>query len=289
MRFYVRAAVWAVILVGIYILYQQPILRPQFDELRQRFLTLVRQAEDSINEQISFGPNSGLGSRNISVVVPRSRYLDWQQVGMMGQAILAKDPVTLRVEVDFTPKSKPEPADIDLIRAVLSRYSDKTPQIYLDTSNLPVQSDYSLDQVITMTEDNRGCYSNSQQTCLYLLFLPGTLEHSNALGASYAATDALFLTDQMSGAGGPLVSRNRIAQATITHELGHLFGLVNLVYHSSRNHEDPSHPGHSKNPGSVMYWAVEDISIGSVIAGGPPTSFDGDDEFDISQIRSGAK
>jgi hypothetical protein len=60
---------------------------------------------------------------------------------------------------------------------------------------------------------------------------------------------------------------------------------VNIGYRSRFNHEDPAHPNHSNNPGSVMYWAVEDISIRNVLRGGPPPDFDDADRADLAMLR----
>jgi hypothetical protein len=70
----------------------------------------------------------------------------------------------------------------------------------------------------------------------------------------------------------------------VTHEVGHLLGLVDLVLHTGR--QDPEHPGHSRNQQSVMFWAVESSLITDVLTGGPPTNFDDDDRADLAAIRS---
>jgi len=64
---------------------------------------------------------------------------------------------------------------------------------------------------------------------------------------------------------------------------------VNLGYHSPRPHEDPQHPGHSNDPNSVMYWAVDNVGVATLLGGhtAPPTDFDPDDRADLSDIRRG--
>ena len=72
------------------------------------------------------------------------------------------------------------------------------------------------------------------------------------------------------------------------HEAGHLLGLVNLVYTSPIDHEDPDNPGHSSNEDSVMYWAIESTSIGNFISGSIPDEFDDDDKFDLNGMADGS-
>jgi hypothetical protein len=62
--------------------------------------------------------------------------------------------------------------------------------------------------------------------------------------------------------------------------------LINFGYHSAYNHEDSSHPHHSNNPNSVMYWAVEDVSVRNILRGGPPADFDDADRADLTMLRT---
>ncbi|HII57235.1 MAG TPA: hypothetical protein HA266_06795 [Candidatus Poseidoniaceae archaeon] len=63
--------------------------------------------------------------------------------------------------------------------------------------------------------------------------------------------------------------------------------MVNLVYTSPADHEDSEHPGHSNNEDSVMYWAVETVSISAWFSGDLPTEFDQDDLDDMEGMKSG--
>jgi hypothetical protein len=92
--------------------------------------------------------------------------------------------------------------------------------------------------------------------------------------------------DQVAGAATPFVSRARIERAVATHELGHVLGLVDLYLDEGR--DDPDHPGHSTNPRSVMYWAVEADVVTQVLGGPPPVDFDAADQADLREIRDGA-
>jgi hypothetical protein len=96
-------------------------------------------------------------------------------------------------------------------------------------------------------------------------------------------TAAVFV-DQVNGASTPLVGSGGIESAVVTHEVGHLMGLVDLFLHTGR--QDPDHPGHSTNPGSVMYWAVESNLVADLLQGGPPKDFDSADLADLQTIRS---
>ena len=66
-----------------------------------------------------------------------------------------------------------------------------------------------------------------------------------------------------------------------------MLGLVNLVYTSPIDHEDPDHKGHSNNDDSVMYWAIESNNVGNFITGNLPTEFDNADKSDLAGMASG--
>ena len=117
-----------------------------------------------------------------------------------------------------------------------------------------------------------------------LLFLTGEFaDNPSALGVAVNAATAAIFTEKIAGAAGLLGDRSRFELAVATHEAGHLLGLVNLVVKSGR--EDPEHPGHSPNRGSVMFWAVESDLIGTLLQGGPPTTFDDGDRAELEAIR----
>jgi hypothetical protein len=119
-----------------------------------------------------------------------------------------------------------------------------------------------------------------------LLFVHGTFEGDDGvLGVAVRGDVAAVFVDRVEAAGGLLGGSAAIEAAVTTHELGHLLGLVDLVLDTGR--EDPEHPGHSPNQGSVMYWAVESDLIGQVLGADPPDEFDAADLADLAAIRDG--
>lgn len=268
--------------LGYYVYLDTP-ARPQIDQFFQNLGELSQNFQDSINQQFGYS-SSGPTSQSLTVSVPKREALDWQGPGKMGNAILNKP---LKVEIVTTNSTKPGSEEINTIFSVLKQYSGRAPKIDLDTTTVPEQSDYTASQVSNFIKSKRTCYSDQSNACIFMLFLPGTFENSHTLGVAFTSTSAVFMSEQFHKASNPVVSEDSIARGTITHELGHLFGLVNLVNRSPRNHEDPTHPGHSSNSNSVMYWAVEDISINAILTGGPPNTFDSNDEADIADIKAG--
>ena len=128
---------------------------------------------------------------------------------------------------------------------------------------------------------------STHQATLRLLFLHGTFQDDDSvLGVSVRGDLAAVFVDVVDGAGTPVVGAPVIEAAVVTHEAGHLLGLVDLYLSTGR--QDPQHPGHSRNPQSVMYWAVESDLVTMLLSGGPPRDFDADDLADLAAIRNGA-
>ena len=69
------------------------------------------------------------------------------------------------------------------------------------------------------------------------------------LGVAVDASTVALFGDSIDEAEGPLgrPSVEDVENSVVIHEVGHLLGLVNLVYQSPVDHEDADHPGHSNN------------------------------------------
>ncbi|MEY2446638.1 MAG: hypothetical protein QOH79_114, partial [Acidimicrobiaceae bacterium] len=120
---------------------------------------------------------------------------------------------------------------------------------------------------------------------IHLLFVHGSFGGDDSvLGVAVRGDTAAVFVDEVSAASTPLVGSAGIETAVVTHEVGHLMGLVDLLLHTGR--QDPDHPGHSTNSKSVMYWAVESNLVADLLQGGPPKDFDSADLADLQTIRN---
>lgn len=128
--------------------------------------------------------------------------------------------------------------------------------------------------------------SAPDEALVHLLFVRGSSDRGpETLGLAVASDVVGIFSERVDDAARGLVTTTALMDAVTLHEVGHLLGLVDLVLKTGR--ADPEHPGHSSNPGSVMYWAVESSVVSDLLTGGPPREFDDRDRADLAAIRDG--
>jgi|GEM_PF-1731382 len=191
------------------------------------------------------------------------------------------------VEVHAQPGASPHAASIDHLRSVLAAVTGK-PVSERNGPAIPGGAHaWSADELRSLADAPGSApqVPGSDLAVMRLLFVHGTFgDDRSVLGVSVRGDVAAIFIDEVAASASPLTGSERIETAVVTHEAGHLLGLVDLVLHTGR--ADPQHPGHSTNPGSVMYWAVESNLVSDLLQGGPPTEFDSEDLADLARIRA---
>jgi len=141
--------------------------------------------------------------------------------------------------------------------------------------------------IVALAERHGRQNATSQRAVVRMLALRGEFAaDDNAIGVAVRGDTFALFVDKINGATTPLVDATTIEQAVAVHEVGHLLGLVDIAL--DRNRDDPDHPFHSRNRGSVMFWAIETDLVGQILNGPPPRTFDRDDLDDLAALRAGA-
>lgn len=196
------------------------------------------------------------------------------------------------IEIDHAPGYAPEATTVDLLIDRLEDVCDKPGGIRADITETEFAStgDWSADDVRAQALEHREAPPMDGTTLRWhVLFPSGGYVDDSVLGVAVNAADVAVFRDSIDDAENVLrrPSAEDIENSVTLHEVGHLLGLVNLVYTSPRDHEDADHPGHSSNEDSVMYWAVESSSLGAIFSGQLPNDFDDDDRADLTDLASG--
>lgn len=216
-------------------------------------------------------------------------YKDEGNVGDMARAYLRSSPARrLVVEVDYVKNERPDQGALDHLAAILRRECDKPGGVSVDLGDqIPAQHDaYTIDQIAAIERRYRSTHSDGDTASMWLLYLNGSFaEGEGALGIAYEGSAAAIFRDQIDSATTAIVTAGAIERSVVTHEAGHLLGMTNFGYRSRYDHEDAEHPHHSNSKDSVMYYAVEDVSITALLSGGPPDDFDQYDRADLASLR----
>lgn len=241
--------------------------------------------------QASSAPTSGLpGGRQPAVTDgdganPAEAFSPDGPVGGYARLLLRPDlGATIRLEVVAEREALPSPGTLGALRQTLADATGKRVTVTEPMSiagDSPGGGDWTASRIRQLAP---GPSTVGGPVTIRLAFLAGRFaDDERALGVAVNATTAAVFTEQTHAAAGLLGDPARVELAVATHELGHLLGLVDLVLHTGR--EDPDHPGHSPNRGSVMYWAVERDLVGTLLGAGPATTFDDADRAELAAIR----
>ena len=197
------------------------------------------------------------------------------------------------IEIDHEPGYRPMSSSTEMLLDRLEQVCDKPNGIQLKFNevNFDHDGDWTADDVRRLGWEFKDTSPQNENTLHWQLIFPsGMYAENSVLGVAVDASTVALFGDAISEADGPFgrPSVEDVENSVIVHEVGHLLGLVNLVYESPVNHEDPEHPGHSNNDNSVMYWAVESTDLLNFVFGDLPNEFDADDLNDLAGLADGS-
>ena len=218
---------------------------------------------------------------------------DEEERGIPGGLALAclQDDKFEKMNIHFLYEEGYEPIAMDLVKTRLQQVCDKPGGIKIMSEKIDfkIDSTWDADDVRDARWKHGGDAMDSNTLNWYFLFPSGTYTSAETLGVAVDASTIAIFKDSVDEAEGFLgrPSKEEVERAVTVHEAGHLLGLVNLVYESPIDHEDPDNEGHSNNEDSVMYWAIDSNNVGNFIFGSLPDEFDADDKSDLQGMADG--
>ena len=218
--------------------------------------------------------------------------------GQSRHLLLGNATIHIILEVDYVQGYAPSQTALDTLVARMREITGKSVTLELG-NQIPGKDDYTRADLEAIESEHRSVPEKDGGTAsVYILYLNGVYDgNSGILGLAYNGTSMAIMKEQVDNINIPMVLQRRYGLSTedfeasvIVHEMGHLWGLVNIGYESERDYEDPDHPHHSKHQDCVMYWAIE-TSPGNYMQADsekkPPTTFHEDALFDIEKIKLG--
>jgi len=152
----------------------------------------------------------------------------------------------LLIEVAHVTGFKPTQTSIDAFINFIKRYTFKQDiEIVYNELESPNEDDLTLQEIANLERDNRTAYNEGTTLAIYIYFADAPSEDDDedeglvTLGAVYRNTSMVIheVTVKKLAGQSPLIKNSDVEIATLTHEFGHLFGLVNLGSPPVNEHE----------------------------------------------------
>ncbi len=169
----------------------------------------------------------------------------------------------LLIEVTFAPGFRPTEEAMNNFQDYLreNTFKDDIEVIYREIPS-PGEESFTLEEIDDLEQENRTAFNDGSTLAIYIFFADAPSDGDD-LDEGLVTVGAVFRNTSMviyertirilaSGSGfsaQPLVD---IETATLNHEFGHLFGLVNLGTVAINDHEDVDAPNHCNVPGCLM-------------------------------------
>ncbi|MDX1768095.1 MAG: hypothetical protein R3294_08575 [Arenibacter troitsensis] len=167
----------------------------------------------------------------------------------------------LAIEIAHVTNYAPTETAVTNFIALLNErsYKDNISIIYQELDS-PKKDSLSIDEIFDLEKENRTVYNNGDTLGLYIYFTDATASSDNpdedlvTLGAVYRNTSMVIYegTIRKLASRSSLISTSTVETATLNHEAGHLFGLVNLGTPPVNEHEDPDAKSHCNEQNCLM-------------------------------------
>ena len=167
----------------------------------------------------------------------------------------------LQFEIAFVKNHRPTTEAIANLETFLEQrtFKQKISFSYNELSS-PNETDLSLSEIAELESDNRTLYNSGKKLAIYIYFADAPSEEDDedtgsvTLGAVYRNTSMVIFesTIKSLAAKSNLITEASIETATLHHEMGHLFGLVNIGTDMVNNHEDTEAENHCNVDGCLM-------------------------------------
>ena len=126
-------------------------------------------------------------------------------------------------------------------------------------------NEISIQQVADFEDENRTLYNDGDTIAVFIFFADTIAEGDDlqgglvTLGAVYRNTSMVIFEETVKflGAQSSQITESDIESATLMHEFGHLFGLVNLGTPQVNIHDDPLSPNHCIVDNCLMLAEIE--------------------------------
>lgn len=187
------------------------------------------------------------------------------------------------IEIVYVEGNRPTEEAISNFQSFLQSriYKPDGIRINLRSANSSGKSPFTVEEIVEIEKEERTAYNVGDEIAVWIYFADGSNEKDTdekfVLGSAFRNTSMVIYEKTIrafsSRTGAP--DRATIEAATLNHEFGHLFGLVDLGTEPVSEHEDSENEGHCKIEGCLMRASIEFGSgVVNVIDGGGVPNLD---------------
>ncbi|MDR6301197.1 hypothetical protein [Mesonia maritima] len=186
-------------------------------------------------------------------------------LGQSAHDLLANDIFsTMEIEVVYPEGFQPENESLQNLKSFLQQRTYKT-SIDINTREIELNSEgpYSIEQIRSIENNVRTSFNTEDKISVFIIFANGKKQGdegtSNTLGTAYQNTSIVIFQETIisftNAPGAP--SKTSIETTTLTHEFGHLLGLVGIGSEQQNEHEDPNAEAHCITENCLMRAEAE--------------------------------
>lgn len=176
--------------------------------------------------------------------------------------ILSNESFTsIKVEIAHVIGFKPSQEAIqDFVDYLTERTFKQTIEVVYKELPSPNEENLTLDEIDELEQENRTLYNDGETLAIYIYFADAPAEDDDeeeglvTLGAVFRNTSMIIhevTVRKLANLSGS-ISTADVEAATLNHEFGHLFGLVNLGTDQVNQHEDTEAENHCNVEGCLM-------------------------------------
>ncbi|MDX1362582.1 hypothetical protein [Arenibacter latericius] len=176
------------------------------------------------------------------------------------------------IEIAYVAGYAPTESAISELKSLLEErtHKEKISVIKKELAS-PGKDSISINEVFELEKENRTVYNDGDTLGMYIYFSDASSDSDKpeedlvTLGAVYKNTSMVIYeaTIRRLAKNSLLISTADVEAATLSHEAGHLLGLVDLGSPSVNPHQDPDAPSHC-NEGNCLMRA--ELQFGSGMA-----------------------
>lgn len=171
----------------------------------------------------------------------------------------------LVVEVQYVTGFQPNPTALTRLQAFLEKHLNKPGGITLVQKEIasPGKATYTLDDIVNIEKTSRTQNTSAQLLTAYIVFVDGEYSgnqgSSKVLGVAYYPSSMVIFAKSIQefsgGIGQP--SGLNLQTVVLSHEFGHVMGLVNNGTKMTIPHQDIPNGRHCNNENCLMYYEAE--------------------------------